>query len=256
MLEIKGLRKVIGGRSILSGVDLSVGRGQVLLLVGPNGVGKTTTMRCIFGDLLPDSGEILWMGEKVERKKEDIAVLLEDRAVFRGLSGSDYMGLFESLYPNFNRNMVLEKAAKYRWNLDTRLSQWSMGEKTLFMLSLIMASGAGLVLADEPFQHLDPMVRAEVINLISQMEDRAVLMATHDIYEAEEVATHIAIMKAGRIIYYSDVDTAKAEHRVVQSIPQGAEVIGNVTDGIVVKGADVGRNATLREIVLAYLGRV
>lgn len=263
MIRVEHLRKNFSGKQVLSDVSFFVEPGSILALVGPNGAGKTTTIRCITGVLKPDAGSVTLFGEKFEHvtshtAKQRIAVVPEERVVFRNFSGADYAQLWASLYPKWNDSIFSNFVARYGFDLSQKVESYSIGMKTLFLLGLCISSQADLLILDEPTQHLDPTIRLEVMSLLKEYVDgeRSAIVSSHEIFELEEYATHLAIIKEGRIIYTDSIDEAKEKHRIVEkgeSIQDG-EVVGLVGQNVLVKASsDVGRYPKLSEIVVAYL---
>lgn len=260
VVKIKNLSKNFGSKRILNDISIDIPEGEIFSLIGPNGAGKTTTMRCIFGDLRPDNGEIEVFGKKLKSSvKSKIAVMTEDRLNFKRFTGNDYVNLWKMLYPNWNEKIFSSFAMHYNFGLNDKVDTYSMGTKTLFHLALCIASGAELLILDEPTQNLDPVIRQEILDVLKKFasdEGRTIIISSHEIYELEEISSCFAIIKEGRILYSDSIDDAKEKHRVVERgeiIPQGT-IIGNSGSETIVKTEEeAGRYATFREIVLAYL---
>lgn len=260
VVKIKNLSKNFGSKRILNDISIDIPEGEIFSLIGPNGAGKTTTMRCIFGDLRPDNGEIEVFGKKLKSSvKSKIAVMTEDRLNFKRFTGNDYVNLWKMLYPNWNEKIFSSFAMHYNFGLNDKVDTYSMGTKTLFHLALCIASGAELLILDEPTQNLDPVIRQEILDVLKKFasdEGRTIIISSHEIYELEEISSCFAIIKEGRILYSDSIDDAKEKHRVVERgeiIPQGT-IIGNSGNETIVKTEEeAGRYATFREIVLAYL---
>lgn len=137
MIRVEPLRKNFSGKQVLSDVSFSMEPGSILALVGPNGAGKTTTIRCITGVLKSDGGSITLFGERFEHVdsssvKEKIAVVPEDRSVFRNFSGEDYAQLWASLYPKWDETIFSNFVARYGFDLSQKVESYSIGMKTLF----------------------------------------------------------------------------------------------------------------------------
>lgn len=260
VVKIKNLSKNFGSKRILNDISIDIPQGEIFSLIGPNGAGKTTTMRCIFGDLRPDNGDIEVFGKKLKSsEKSKIAVMTEDRLNFKRFTGNDYVNLWKMLYPGWNEKVFSSFAMHYKFVLNEKVDTYSMGTKTLFHLSLCVASGAELLILDEPTQNLDPVIRQEILDVLKKFateEGKTIIISSHEIYELEEISSCFAIIKEGRILYNDSIDDAKEKHRVItrgEKIPQGI-IIGNSGNETIVKTDDEnGRYATFREIVLAYL---
>jgi len=262
IVKVENLQKNFSGKRVLNGVNFSVEEGEIFALIGPNGAGKTTTLRCVYGDLSPDGGKIEVFGKDFSSKiKEKIAVMNEERDTFRRFTGSGYVKMWNLLYPKWSDKIFSNFALHYKFDLKQRVETYSIGMKTVFYIALTFASGADLLILDEPTQHLDPLIRSEILKVMSDYateEKKTIIISSHEIYELEEISTSFAIIKEGKVLYSDTVDDAKASHRLIshdEKIPQG-EVVGLVGDNALVKtDRDIGRYPKFKEIVLGYLGK-
>ncbi len=261
IVKVENLQKSFSGKFVLNGVSFDVKEGEMFALIGPNGAGKTTTLRCLYGDLTPNGGKIELFGKAFSSKsKERIAVMNEERETFRRLTGGDYVKMWSLLYPKWNDKIFSNFALHYKFDLEQRVETYSIGMKTVFYVALTVASNADVLILDEPTQHLDPLIRNEILKVISNYtleEKKTIIISSHEIYELEEISTSFAIIKEGKVLYSDTVDDAKASHRLIsrdEKASQG-EVIGLVGDDTLVKtDKDVGRFPKFEEIVLGYLG--
>ncbi|MFS8501869.1 MAG: ATP-binding cassette domain-containing protein, partial [Caldicoprobacter sp.] len=219
-LQVKNLSKQIDGKQILSDINFAVPQGEILALVGPNGAGKTTTLKCIMNVIPKDSGEITVFDRPFNPSlKVDIAFVTEDRRVFDNLRLEDYYNMYKTLYPSWNDQFFKNFLSKYGFNLEQEMQKLSRGQKTIILSILALATGARLIIMDEPTQHLDPASRYELIHLIKQYVNEmggTILLSSHEIFELEEYATSFAIIKNGRILYTDTIDDAKHKHRIVR----------------------------------------
>lgn len=260
ILEVKNLSKRIGGKQILADVSFSVQRGEVLALIGPNGAGKTTTLKCIINATSKDTGEILVCGKPFEPSlKKNIAFVSEQRRVFSRLTLEDYYKMYQALYPNWDDLFFKSFLSYYGFSTNQELSKFSMGQRTIILIILALSTNADLVLLDEPTDNLDPTVRFELIQLIrqyAQEKNKAIVVSSHEIFELEEYATNIAIIKGGKILYCDSVDDAKQKHRIVSSIAnlKNAEIIGLLNGEVLIKTEEeIGDYPRFNQIVIGYL---
>lgn len=263
MIRVEHLRKQLGNKQVLSDISFSVDEGTVFALVGPNGAGKTTTIKCLTGVLKADAGLIELFGENCNslnelRVKEKIAVVPEERPVFRNFTARDYILIWSKLYPKWDDTVFSNFVARYNFDLSQKVESYSIGMKTIFFVGLCVASQAELLILDEPTQHLDPTIRLEIMNILKECTNlgRTILISSHEIFEIEEYATHFGIIKEGRMIYSDSIDNAKEIHRIVDKGEnlEATEVIGLVGSSVLVKTkSNVGRFPKLNEIVVGYL---
>lgn len=265
ILQVENLSKRFSDKQVLSDVSFSVKKGSIFALIGPNGSGKTTTIRCVLDAIPKDGGKVKLFGsDYLPSVKKKIAVVSEDRKVFRYFTANDYEALWSAVYPNWDKRTYDTLIARYNFNLKQRVEDYSIGMKTLFFVILAISSGAELLILDEPTQHLDPTVRFEIMRLIKGItyEGRTALISSHEIFELEEYATDFAIIKSGVVIYSDSIDEAKEKHRIVgkgEEIAPGS-IIGIVGDEVLIRvneedrgNKDVGRFPKLNDIVVGYL---
>lgn len=260
-VTITNMTKRFGSKRVLNDVSMEIKNGEIFALIGPNGAGKTTTLRTIFGEIKPDLGEVSVFGKPISAGiKEKMAVMPEERLTFSRFTSSDYHRLWSRLYPTWNEKVFSSFANHFRFNLDERVSTYSMGMKTLLNMALCMSTGADLMLLDEPTQNLDPVIRAEILSVIKNytedQSEKTIIISSHEIYELEEIASSFAIIREGEILYSDTIDNAKENHRIVntgETVPFGA-VIGIVDNETLVKTREeVGRYPNFKEIILGYL---
>jgi len=259
-LKVKGLSKQIDGKQILSDVTFEVPQGEIMALVGPNGAGKTTTLKCIMNAIPRDSGEIAVFNRPFSPSlKADMAFVTEDRRVFDNLRLEDYYNMYKTLYPSWNDQFFRNFLSKYDFNLGQEMQKLSRGQKTIILSILALATGARLIIMDEPTQHLDPASRYELIHLIKQYVNEmggTVLLSSHEIFELEEYATSFAIIKSGRILYTDTIDDAKHKHRVVRLNEniRNARIVAVMEDEILIRTQeDIGEYPRLNQIIVGYL---
>ncbi len=260
MIKLTNIKKQFKDKQVLVDMNLKIEEGEIFALIGPNGAGKTTTLRLISGQIKPTSGTLEVLGTKdPEDVKTKIAILNETRTSFSGIKVGDYRTIYRLLYPDFNEKLFNDIIVHYSLSLGERVDKLSAGTKTMLFLALSMASGARVLLLDEPTHNLDPVKKDEVLKLIrnfTQHTEVTVLISSHEIYELEEIITSFAVIREGKILYQDTLDNAKETHRVVdagETIPEG-EIIAHLDNETLVKtGEDIGRYPTFKEIVIGYL---
>lgn len=224
MLQAKQLSKRFGSHQALDALSLSIGPGEVFCLLGPNGAGKTTTLSLFLGFLTPTQGHALVDGLDVASNPDGararLSYLPEQVALYPHLSGLDNLRFFASISgASVDTPMLrqcLADAGLQRNAFDRRVSGYSKGmrQKVAVALTLLRASKA--LLLDEPTSGLDPQASREFASLVGGLRERglAVLMATHDLIHAKDVATRIGIMKSGRLV--AEFSAAEVSHQQLQ----------------------------------------
>ncbi len=213
MILTENLSKRFGDFQAVEGVNLEVGTGEVLALLGPNGAGKTTTVRMLTSILKPTSGWARVAGFDVVKQPAQVramvGVLTEHHGLYHRMPAYDYLDFFGRLYqlPAEQRKKRIEELLSLfglsRFAYD-RLGKFSKGMRQKLALARAMLHDPPVLLLDEPTSAMDPesarLVRDAIRKLRS--ESRAVIICTHNLMEAEELADQIAIIRRGRIIIH------------------------------------------------------
>jgi ABC-2 type transport system ATP-binding protein len=210
MLEATQLTKKYGDHTALNNLDLSIQPGEIFALLGQNGAGKTTTINLFLGFLEPTSGMATINGISVAENPQEIkkylAYIPETVMLYPNLTGIENLQYFSSLagfdYSKKELGALLATAGLQSQAFDQRLSGYSKGMRQKVGIAIAVAKEAKVLLLDEPTSGLDPKASNEFSAIIKTLAARgtAILMATHDIFRAKEVASRIGIMKEGEMM--------------------------------------------------------
>lgn len=211
-LEAIALEVAYRSSPVLRGLNLSVGGGEIYALLGGNGAGKSTTLNAFLGFVQPHSGEVRICGEAIgrdlRRARSQLAYVPENVALYEHLTARENIEYFLRL-ANPSQDMVkgraieealaavgLEPAA---W--DRRLAGFSKGMRQKVAIALALARSVPVLLLDEPHSGLDPQATGELNRLLHGLREQgvAILMVTHDLLSAADIADHIGFLKDGRI---------------------------------------------------------
>lgn len=207
VLSVRGATKSFGSAVALRGIDLTVDRSEILVLLGASGCGKTTLLRGIAGLTSLDQGEIVMRGRSIAAlapESRDIAMVFQDGALFPHLSAERNIAV--GLRPGDDRALVRSVAALLRIDslLDRRPSELSGGQRQRVGIARALVRRPGLMLMDEPFASLDADLRLELRRELRRLHDSGELsetiFVTHDQTEALGIAHRIAIMHEGLIV--------------------------------------------------------
>jgi len=210
MLNSKELSKEYGNFSALNSLTISVNAGDIYCLLGANGAGKSTTINLFLGFIQPTKGTVeingLDVSQKATQTKEYIAYIPENLMLYPNLTGLEnlayFAGLAKKKYSKAQLVDFLNEAGLQAEAHQKRVSQYSKGMRQKVGIALALAKDAKALLLDEPTSGLDPQASNEFSNLLLKLKSRGVatLMATHDLFRAKQVATHIGIMKQGSLV--------------------------------------------------------
>jgi polar amino acid transport system ATP-binding protein len=218
MLKVKGLEKSFDKSKVLKGVNLEIKEGEITVVVGPSGGGKTTLLRCISGLTNPDNGSIMINGKylyedgKIADKKEEINIRKDIGLVFQSFNLFPHMSVLENIVEAPRvvlgvQREVAEKRAREILNflgLEDKQNNYpcelSGGQKQRVAIGRALAMEPKLICFDEPTSALDPSMSGEVANLIRKLsleKSMTVLIITHDMTFATQVADRILSMDKG-----------------------------------------------------------
>ena len=210
-VEIRSMTKSFNGLPVLDKINFKVRKGEIFGYLGPNGSGKTTTMRIMLGLLKPTSGKALIFGDEPDDSNSDlrsrIGVLLENNGLYERLSAYQNLLYYARLYgvPESDRVEKIERLLEFAGLSDRRnekTGRFSTGMKRKLGLARAMIHDPEILFLDEPTSGLDPESRIIVRDLIlrlSEDEGMTVFLNTHDLSEVEKVCSNAAILEGGRI---------------------------------------------------------
>lgn len=207
MIYIDNLTKKFGDQVAVDRLNLKVHSGEIYCLLGANGAGKTTTISILLGLLPPTSGNAfihqLSVLENPRETKKFLAYIPENLMLYPNLTAVENLDYFSGIAgKKFTRTELksfLSQAGLQEAAYDKRISTFSKGMRQKTGIAIAIAKDAKVLLLDEPTSGLDPRAGNEFGKLLGSLRAKgvAVLMATHDLFRAREVATHIGIMKDG-----------------------------------------------------------
>ncbi len=206
LLECRNLTKRYGGKRGVEGINLILGRGRIIGLLGPNGSGKTTLIKMIAGVLTPTSGELLVNGKPVGvESKQSVAYLPDVTYLDESMKVKDILDYFGTFYNNFNMQRAIDMLEALKINPKERLKTMSKGTKEKVQLILVMSRDAQIYVLDEPIGGVDPAARDYILNTILAGYNRSatIVISTHLISDIEEVLDDVVIIKEGRILEVS-----------------------------------------------------
>ncbi len=218
--EVKNLTKYYGKLKALDEITLNIPQGRIIGLLGKNGAGKSTFMRCLLG-FLKHQGEITILGETIKSHKESIhehiafipdVSSLDDRLTVR--QTMDYVA---SLNQSWNAGKAQKLLAGSDLPLNQKVATLSKGMKTKLYLLITLSLDVKILLLDEPTLGLDIVFRKEFFNTILGEfydESRTIIISTHQVEEVEQILQDIIFIDKGKMILYENVEELKKKYSI------------------------------------------
>ena len=216
----KELSKRYRGFLALDSVSLQIDQGEVFGLLGPNGAGKSTLIRCLLGFLKSSSGSATVDGLDCYLQRvavhSKLSYLPGDARMYRTMRARGLLKMFAGL----REGTSYEDAVRVADRLELDLSRWvglmSTGMRQKLALSICLSVDAPLLILDEPTANLDPTVRGQVLELISEARKRGrtVVFSSHVLSEIEDVCDRVAILKSGKLAFQQSLEDLSWQHRI------------------------------------------
>lgn len=220
-LEIRGLRKTYGDFSLDIG-ELDLPAGCILGLVGENGAGKSTTIRLILDMIRPEAGTVTVLGRdnrtELNAIKEELGVVLDEVGV-PGLSARQLSRVLSMAYRDWDNEVYEGLLRRLDIPADKSFTDLSRGNKMKVGIAAALSHHAKLLILDEATNGLDPVVRDEVLELLSDFtreEDHAVLISSHIVSDLEKICDYIAFLHKGRILLCEEKDVLTSEYGLLR----------------------------------------
>jgi ABC-2 type transport system ATP-binding protein len=205
-IEVSGLRKAYGDLEAVRGVDFAIEEGEVFGLLGPNGAGKTTTVEILEGYRKRDAGEVRVLGHDPERPgpdfRERIGVVLQQSELWPNLTVRETHATFAGYYAAPRDVDEVIALVGLEEKADARVKSLSGGQKRRLDLGVALVGDPHLVFLDEPTTGFDPAARRAAWDMIRSLRSlgKTVLLTTHYLDEAEQLADRVAVLRRGRIV--------------------------------------------------------
>lgn len=218
MIEIKNLDFSYGKTKIFDGFDLTVNEGQVTLITGINGVGKSTLLRLIAGVLKPAGGQIIFHEKMGDNPKRYIGFISDTLSLYESMTVEQAIAFHSSVYNITSFEDGLLK--RTRINPTQRIKELSVGQRAILHLSLLLSSGAKLLLIDEILHSIDVYLRGvflkELIKLMTE-RDVTVVFVNLNFRDIENMVDRVILLKDGKIAVDEEIDALKAKVKKVTS---------------------------------------
>lgn len=220
-IEMRELTRRFGRLTAVDRLTLDVAEGSVFALIGSNGAGKSTALRMLMNIMEPTSGAASVLGMPCRSLTGDrftkIAYVAEDQEQPDWMTVAELLAYTKPFYPDWDDTLAAAMVREFALPLDRKLKHLSRGMKMKAVLTSSLAYRPRLIVLDEPFSGLDPLVREEFVeSLIDRAPETTILISSHDLAEIEGVATHIGFMEEGRLLFAEEIGSLAARMREVE----------------------------------------
>jgi ABC-2 type transport system ATP-binding protein len=275
-IVVRGLRKSYGELEAVRGVDFDIEEGEVFGLLGPNGAGKTTTVEILEGYRRRDAGEVSVLGHDPERPgrefRERIGVVLQQSQLWQNVTVREMHSMFAGYYEKPRDVDEVIALVGLESKRDARTKTLSGGQKRRLDLGIALVGDPDLVFLDEPTTGFDPAARRAAWDMIRSLRSlgKTVLLTTHYLDEAEQLADRVAVMREGVIVRIGsprELTTSDQEveiryrrggEEIVVSTTEPTRVLHELTTEALGRGEELERlevrRPTLEDVYLSLTG--
>ncbi len=225
VIEIQGLSKSFAKIQTVKDVSLTIPRGSIFALLGPNGAGKSTTIKMLMNFIQPNQGKISVLGvdgQKLGPKQlEQIGYVSENQEMLPWMTVDQFLKFCSTMYPTWNQGYCQQLMEKFRLPGNQKIKDLSRGMKMKVALISSIAYRPQLLILDEPFSGLDPLVREELITGVldlTENENWTILLSSHDMEEVERLADHVGIMNNGELVLNEEIESLQQRFRQIEIV--------------------------------------
>ena len=228
-IRIDSLVVRYGRKAVLDGVDLTVRTGEVHALLGRNGAGKSSLIRCLLGQQKPQGGRVLLLGLDVWRYRARLAnrvgIVPETADAPPAIDVLALSRFCGQLYATWNQAGLLARLARFDVPTNVPFGTLSKGQQAQVMLALALAHEPEILILDDPTLGLDVVARRAVFEeLVIELADRGitVLLTSHDLLGVESIATRVTLLQGGRFVFDEHLEALKTRFRRLRLGPNVA----------------------------------
>ncbi|MGL5150103.1 MAG: ATP-binding cassette domain-containing protein [Clostridium sp.] len=221
MIKVNNISMEIDENIILNDMNFNIEAGTIVGLVGPNGVGKTTLIKCLTGIYENTKGEILYDGQRVydnEVTKKKISYVADENQFFSSYKVKHIIKFYELAYGFINHDKLARINKLFEINLNKRLFQLSKGQKMRVFLLIALCQDTEYLILDEPTSGLDPIIKNGLLKLLLKEKSagRTIIMSSHHLLDLEKICDSIIFIKNGEITNNSTLKDLKNKVKKIQ----------------------------------------
>lgn len=237
MLKVSGITKSFGEKVAINGLTFSMDKPGVLGLIGTNGAGKTTAIRCILGIMSADSGEATWQGKKISRDTLGFGYMPEERGVYmktKVMTQLIYFGMLRGMAKADAEESAMGylKRLKVEEYKDTEVEKLSKGNQQKIQLITTLVHDPKLIFLDEPFSGLDPVNTESLGGLIEELveEGKYIVMNSHQMNIVEDFCNDIVILHRGETVLSGNLPKIKEGYGRTNLLVEARKDVGDLAE--------------------------
>lgn len=222
MIEVNNLSFEIEGKQILKDINLKISKRKIFGIIGPNGVGKTTLLRCLAGIYNSSHGSVSYDGQIVYDNpdvKNNIGYVADENVIQTNFKVKDILKYYKYTYDNFNQEKFNELNKTFNIPLNKFIFQLSKGMKMRLSLMLALSINAKYLILDEPTSGLDAILKNKLLKIFLDevaLNDITIIISSHHLSELERICDDVAILDNGIVSYENSVENMKNKIKKVQ----------------------------------------
>jgi ABC-2 type transport system ATP-binding protein len=221
IIEARNIEKRIGRYEALSGLSFSVAEGSVYALIGTNGAGKTTTIKMMMNILTPTRGDLTLMGtpsrKLTSHHLSQIGYVSESQVLPGQMAVGAYLDYVRPFYSTWDEALERAMLKRFKLPMERKIRALSHGMRIKVALVAALAFKPKLLVLDEPFSGLDPLVRDDLIeSVLSHAEDLTIFISSHELNEIESFVSDIGFLSQGRMLFEKSVEVLNASVRLIR----------------------------------------
>ncbi|MBQ7656340.1 MAG: ABC transporter ATP-binding protein [Clostridia bacterium] len=217
MLESKEVTKTFGAKTAVDHISLSLEKGHVYAMLGPNGSGKTTWMKLAAGLLKPSYGLVYFQGEPVSiESRKHVAYMSTEPYFYTWMTVRDVGKYYQDFFEDFSYDRYLELLRKMELTESMKTKSLSSGMMAKLKIAVTMARDADVYMLDEPFNGIDLLARDEIRACILEYatEEKLLLLSSHLVEEMEAIADRAVFIKEGKLVECVDLEDMRTQQGV------------------------------------------
>ena len=225
-LEIRNLTRHFGDFT-LDSLNLTLPGGCILGLIGENGAGKSTTIRLILGMLRPDGGTVTILGrdnrDNLALTKQDIGVVLDEVGIPECMTPKQVSIVMADVFTRWDAKTYEGLLERFSLPENKKFREFSRGMKMKLGLAVALSHQAKLLILDEATSGLDPVVRDEVVSILSEFtrdESHSILISSHIVSDLEKLCDYVAFLHKGKLLLYEEKDMLLSEYGILHCRPE------------------------------------